>query len=248
MGETPSDTMNFELTHQPAYTHVIVELEDGETILAEPGAMTSHSPTVSMDTTTSNDGLLSSAKSMLGGESFFANEFTAQGGSGRVTLAPPTPGDVMHHHLDDEKLYAVDGAWLASDPSIDIESEFGGLKSMLAGASITPLTLEGTGEVFVEAFGGLETVELEAGESYHVDNENVVAWDGSVAFDAHRPGGMKSTLLSGEGLVFEFTGPGTVWYQTRGLNAFASSLAQVLPGGDSGGGDGDVDIGVDDFL
>jgi len=242
--------MEYELTHQPAYTHVNVEMESGETILAEPGAMTSHSANVSMDTTTSNDGLLSSAKSMLGGESFFANEFTAQGGSGTVTLAPPTPGDVMQHHLDGEKIYAVDGAWLASDPSIDIETEFGGLKSMLAGASITPLTLEGTGDVFVEAFGGLETVELEAGETYHVDNENVVAWDGSVDFDANRPGGMKSTLLSGEGLVFEFSGPGTVWYQTRGLNAFASAVAEVLPGGDDGGGGGGGNggIGVDDFL
>ena len=210
--------------------------------------MTSHSPNASIDTTTSNDGLLSSAKSMLGGESFFANEFTATGGRGRVTLAPPTPGDVMHHELDEEKLFAVDGAWLASDPAIDIETEFGGLKSMLAGASVTPLTLEGSGDVFVEAFDGLETVELDAGETYHVDNENVVAWEGSVSFDANRAGGIKSTLVGGEGLVFEFSGPGTVWYQTRGLDAFASSIAEVLPGGDSGGGDGSGGVGVDDFL
>lgn len=240
--------MDFTLTHRPSYTHVNVELESGETVLAEPGAMTSYSPNVSINTTTSNDGLLSSAKSMIGGESFLANEFTASGGAGTVTLAPPTPGDVMHHSLASEKMYAVDGAWLASDPSIDIETEFGGLKSMLAGASITPLTLEGTGDVLVEAFGGLETVELEAGERYFVDNENVVAWDGSVDFDASRPGGMKSTLLSGEGLVFEFSGPGKVWYQTRGLNAFASSLAEVLPGGDEGGGGGNGGVGVDDFL
>lgn len=238
--------MEFELTHQPAYTHVTATLNDGETVLAEPGAMTSHSANVTMDTTTSNEGLLSSAKSMLGGESFFANEFSARGGSGTVTLAPPTPGDVIHHRLEGDKLYAVDGAWLASDPAIDIETEFGGLKSMLAGASITPLTLEGTGDVLIEAFGGLETVDLDAGETYHVDNENVVAWDGSVDFDANRPGGMKSTLLSGEGLVFEFSGPGTVWYQTRGLNTFASSIAEVLPGGDSGSSDDGV--GVDDFL
>lgn len=240
--------MEYELTHQPSYTHVVVDLGSGETILAEPGAMTSHSPNVSMDTTTSNEGLLSSAKSLLGGESFFANEFTAEGGSGTVTLAPPTPGDVMQYDLEGETLYTVDGAWLASDPSIAIETEFGGLKSMLAGASITPLTLEGTGTVFVEAFGGLESIELGAGESYHVDNENVVAWDGSVDFDARRPGGIKSTLLSGEGLVFEFTGPGTVWYQTRGLNAFASAVAKLLPGGDSGGGDSDSNMGPDDFL
>jgi len=240
--------MDHEFTHQPSYTHVRVELDDGETVLAEPGAMTSYTPNVDMDTTTSNDGILSSAKSMLGGESLLANEFTASSGSGTVTLSPPAPGDVMHKHLDDETIYAVDGAWLASDPSVEISTEFGGLKSMLAGASITPLTLTGTGDVFIEAFGGLETVELEAGERYIVDNENVVAWEGSVDFDASRPGGMKSTLFSGEGLVFEFSGPGTVWYQTRGLNAFASSLAEVLPGGDSGGGGGDDGIGVDDFL
>jgi len=240
--------MEYELTHKPSYTHVVVDLDDGETIQAEPGAMTSHSSNVSMDTTTSNDGLLDSAKSMLGGESFFSNEFTATGGAGRVTLAPPTPGDVMHYDLSNETIYAVDGAWLASDPAVSIETEFGGLKSMLAGASITPLTLDGTGDVFLEAFGGLESIELDAGETYHIDNENVVAWEGSVDFDANRPGGMKSTLLGGEGLVFEFSGPGTVWYQTRGLNAFATAVAELVPGGDSGGGSGNESPGIDDFL
>lgn len=62
------------------------------------------------------------------------------------------------------------------------------------------------------------------------------------------PGGIKSTLVTGEGLVFEFTGSGTVWYQTRGLNAFASSIADVLAGGDSGGGNSGDGVGVDDFF
>jgi uncharacterized protein (AIM24 family) len=86
---------------------------------------------------------------------------------------------------------------------------------MLAGASITPLSLTGTGNVFIEAFGGIETVELAADETYVVDNEHVVAWSGTVDLDARRVGGLRSTLLSGEGLVMDFTGPGTVWYQTR---------------------------------
>jgi len=237
--------MDIELTHKPSYTHVRVTLEDGESILAEPGAMVSHSPTISIETTTSRDGLLSSAKSMLGGESLLANEFTADGGEGIVTLAPPTPGDVHHHELDGTTLYAVDGAFLAADPSIDIDSEFGGVKSLLAGASITPLALKGTGNVFIEAFGGIERVELDAGERYTVDNDHVVAWEGTVDFDAHRVGGLKSTLLSGEGIVMDFTGPGTVWYQTRGLEAFTSAIAQALPGthDDDNGG-----TGIDDFL
>ncbi|KAA9396934.1 TIGR00266 family protein [Haloarcula sp. CBA1130] len=237
--------MDIELTHKPSYTHVRADLDSGESILAEPGAMVSHSPTIEIETTTSRDGLLSSAKSMLGGESLLANEFTAQGGSGTVTLAPPTPGDVHHHELTGETLYAVDGAFLASDPDIDIDSEFGGVKSLLAGASITPLALKGTGNVLIEAFGGLETVELDAGESYTIDNDHVVAWEESVKFDAHRVGGLKSTLLSGEGLVMDFTGPGTVWYQTRGLDSFTSAIADALPG--TGDNDGDAS-GLDDFI
>ena len=237
--------MDIELTHKPSYTHVRVDLDSGESILAEPGAMVSHSPTIEIETTTSRDGLLSSAKSMLGGESLLANEFTAQGGSGTLTLAPPTPGDVHHHELTGETLYAVDGAFLAADPDIDIDSEFGGVKSLLAGASITPLALKGTGNVLIEAFGGLETVELDAGESYTIDNDHVVAWDESVNFDAHRVGGLKSTLLSGEGLVMDFTGPGTVWYQTRGLDSFTSAIADALPG--TGDNDGDAS-GLDDFI
>lgn len=112
--------MDHELTHRPSYTHLVVELEAGETVLAEPGAMVSQSSNVDIETTTSNDGLLDSAKSMLGGESLVANEFTATGGAGRVTLAPPAPGDIMHRDLADETIYAVDGAWLASDPEIEI--------------------------------------------------------------------------------------------------------------------------------
>ena len=229
--------MEIDLTHKPSYTHVVVDLEDGEAILAEPGAMVSHSPEVQINTTTSRDGLLSSAKSMLGGESLIANEFKAEGGPGTVTLSPPTPGDVHHHVLENETLYAVDGAYLASDPQIDIDSEFGGLKSVLAGASVTPLALKGSGNVLIEAFGGLESKELEAGERYIVDNSHVVAWEGSVDFDARRVGGLKSTLLSGEGLVMEFTGPGTIWYQTRGLDSFTAAIAQKLGQASNGNND-----------
>lgn len=230
--------MQVAITHRPSYAHLVVDLDVGESILAEPGAMVSHDPTVSIETSSTRGGLLSSAKSVLGGESLFANEFVAEDGPGTVTFAPPTPGDVRQHELQNETLYAVDGAFLASDPGLDIDSEFGGLKSLLAGASITPLALSGTGSVFLEAFGGIERVDLGAGESYVVDNEHVVAWAKSVSFDARRVGGLKSTLLSGEGIVMEFDGPGSVWYQTRGLDTFTSAIAESLPtaGGDDDGG------------
>jgi len=220
--------MQAELSHRPSYTHLTVTLADGESIVAEPGAMVGHSATVSVDTSTSGDGLLSSAKSMLGGESLFVNEFTAEGGAGTVTFAPSAPGDVMQHELDGETLYATDGAFLAATPTVDIDSELGGLKSMLGEASLTPLALKGTGPVFVDAYGGLERLDLAAGESYTLDNQHLVAWDDTVEFETRSVGGLKSSLLGGEGLVFEFTGPGTAWYQTRDLDAFVSTIQPRL--------------------
>jgi len=146
-----------------------------------------------------------------------------------VTFAPPTPGDVVAHELADETLYCTDGSFLAATADVDIDSELGGLKSMLGEASLTPLALKGTGTVFVNAYGGLESLELDAGESYVLDNEHLVAWDDEIEYSIEKVGGLKSTLLSGEGLVFEFTGPGTAWYQTRDMDSLVSVLAPRLP-------------------
>lgn len=96
-------------------------------------------------------------------------------------------------------------------------------------ASLTPLALKGTGSAFIDAYGGLERLELGPGESYVLDNEHLVAWDDTIDFEARRVGGLKSTLLSGVGLVFEFSGPGTAWYQTRDMDALVSILASRMP-------------------
>ncbi|WP_318570686.1 TIGR00266 family protein [Salinigranum marinum] len=221
--------MQYEFSHRPSYTHLTVTLDRGESIIAEPGAMVGHSANVSVETGTSRDGLLSSAKSMLGGESLFTNQFTVENAPGTVTFAPPTPGDVMPHELEDETLYSTDGAFLAATEGIDIDSEVGGLKSVLSEASLMPLALKGTGTAFIDAYGGLEKLELAAGESYVLDNEHLVAWDDEIDYETRRVGGLKSTLLSGEGLVFEFTGPGTAWYQTRDLDSFVGMLAPRMP-------------------
>lgn len=230
--------MEYEFSHQPSYTHLKVTLDHGESIVAEPGAMVGHSPTISVETETSRDGLISSAKSMLGGESMFTNEFVAEDGPGTVTLAPPTPGDIMSHDLQDETLYSTDGAFIAGTDGIDIDSEVGGLKSIIGEAGITPLALRGTGTVFIDAYGGLEKLELAAGESYVLDNEHLIAWDDEIEYSTRRVGGLKSTLLSGEGLVFEFTGPGTAWYQTRDMDSLVDLLVQRMPSEDA-----DITIG-----
>ena len=144
----------------------------------------------------------------------------------------------MSHQLEGETLYSTDGAFIAGTDGIDIDSEIGGLKSVLGEAGLTPLALRGTGTVFIDAYGGLEKLELAAGESYVLDNEHLIAWDDEIEYSTRRVGDLKSTLLSGEGLVFEFTGPGTAWYQTRDMDSLVEILAPRLPGEEA-----DISIG-----
>jgi Mitochondrial biogenesis AIM24 len=50
-----------------------------------------------------------------------------------------------------------------------------------------------------------------------------------LGFRVRKVGGLKSTLLSGEGLVVDLTGPGRVLLQTRSTEAFLAWLSPLLP-------------------
>jgi uncharacterized protein (TIGR00266 family) len=226
--------MESEIRHRPAYALLDLDLAAGESVTAEAGAMVSQSPGVEVSTESSG-GLLDSLKrSVLGGESFFLNTFTASE-AGTVTLAPPLPGDVVEHDLDDETLYVQSGSYLAAETDIEMDTEFGGGRTFFGGEGLFLLRLDGIGRSFLSSYGAIETVDLAAGEEHVVDTGHIVAFEGTADFDVRRVGGLKSTLFSGEGLVCQFSGPGRVWLQTRSQDALLSWLIPRLP--DSGSGE-----------
>ncbi len=85
--------MKTTVEFDPSYAMLTVDLDPGESIKAEPGAMVLQHG-VEMKTGTGGGGLLGGLKRMVGGESFFVNTFTAERGGGRVSLAPNSPGDI----------------------------------------------------------------------------------------------------------------------------------------------------------
>ncbi len=223
--------MDHTIEHDPAFAQVEVELAPGEGVRAEGGALVSHSDGVDIDTSATG-GLISSVKrSMLGGESMFMNTFSAPDG-GRVTLAPPLPGDVLVQELAGETLYAQSGAFLAGSEAVDVDTSFGGAKTFLGGKGMFLVKLTGDGPVFLSSYGAATAIDLDPGETHIVDTGHVVAFEGSVDYDVSRVGGLRSTLLSGEGLVCRLTGPGRIWVQSRSPDAFLSWLAPRLPGND----------------
>ncbi|WP_135854218.1 TIGR00266 family protein [Halorussus salinus] len=221
--------MRHDIESGPAYSLLNVTLEDGEEIRAEGGAMVSHGENVSMDTNATGGFLTSLRRSVFGGESFFQNTFAASGGEGDLTLAPPLPGDVAHEDLSDETVYVQSGSYVAGDTGLDVDTEFGGAKTFFGSEGLFLLRVSGSGPLFVSSYGAIKAVDLSDGESYTVDTGHIVAFEASADFAVRRVAGLKSTILSGEGLVCRFEGPGRVWLQTRSPDAFLSWLLPKIP-------------------
>jgi uncharacterized protein (TIGR00266 family) len=167
-------------------------------------------------------------RSVLGGESFFQNTFTAPAG-GEVTFAPPLPGDIVPLQLSGQTIFAQGGAYLAGSPSLETDTKWGGAKTFFSKEGFFLLKIGGSGELFLTSYGAIYPLQLAAGQSYIVDTGHVVAFDEGVQYNVTRVGGLKSTLFSGEGLVCRLTGPGRIWVQTRSIDSYLAWLIPHLP-------------------
>jgi len=220
--------MDATVDHRPSFALLTVDLERDEAIQAEAGAMVSHDAGIDVETAATG-GLLGSLKrSVLGAESFFMNTFRATE-PGAVSFAPPLPGDIVGHELQDETLYVQSGSYLAATPAVEVDTSFGGARTFFGSEGLFLLALEGSGPAFLASYGAIHERELDAGERFVVDTGHIVAFEETATFDVRRVGGLKSTLFSGEGLVCEFEGPGRVWLQSRSQDSFLAWLIPQLP-------------------
>jgi uncharacterized protein (TIGR00266 family) len=217
--------MQHEIRHRPSDALLVLELGPGEQVVAEAGALVSHGDGIRIETG-ARGGLFGSLKRLFGGESFFVNTFHADDAT-TLSLAPPLPGDIVALDVAGEELFVQSGAYLAAGDGVEVDTEFGGARTFLGGEGLFLLRVSGQGPLFINSYGALEEIELAAGERLTVDTGHVAAFR-DTAFDVRRVGGLKSTLFSGEGLVCEFDGPGTVWLQSRSLDALLSWLDSHL--------------------
>ena len=221
--------MRHEIKYGPSYALGVISLEAGEKILAETGAMVSMSDSIKIDTGVKG-GLLSGLKrSVLGGESFFLNTFSAEL-PGEVTIAPALPGDIVALDLTGQNLLVQSGSFLAATPDINVDTKWGGGKTFFSREGLFLLKCSGSGTIFVSSYGAIHLVELSEGQRYVVDTGHMVAFDESVLYDVGRAGSWKSTLLGAEGLVCKLTGPGRFYLQTRNPESFLEWLVPKLPG------------------
>lgn len=224
--------MQIDIQHRPSYSLAIVQLSPNERIRAESGAMVSMSVSVNIETKAEGGILKSLSRAVLGGESFFQNFYQAGPQGGEVTLAPKLPGDIALIELHGETLMVQAGSYLASENGVDLNAKIS-MKAFLSAEGISMLEAKGSGKLLVSSYGAIYNKTLAAGQKYIVDTSHLVAFDSTINVAPRTAGGLKATLLSGEGLVVELTGPGRLYIQTRSPKALIDWIIPQLPKPDS---------------
>ena len=219
--------MQVDISSGPAFAFGEITLPAGGSVRAEAGAMAMTRGDVSIATSTQG-GFMKGLKRSLGGESFFVNDFTSSRG-GVVAVAAALPGDMSLVTLRPTgSLLVQSGSWVASDPTVDVDSKWGGGKSFFSGEGLILLRCSGSGDLLLSAYGGILAYTLAPGESMTLDTGHVVAFDDTVQYSVRKAGSWKSTILGGEGLVTDFTGPGRLWMQTRSSSDFVAWIQSKL--------------------
>ncbi len=221
--------MQTSIRNKPSFASATVRLDPGESVNAEAGVMVAMGPGVEIATGTHGGLLKGLRRSVLGGESFFMNTFTAGSSGGEVVFAPSLPGDIVEWQLTGQTVFLQSGSYLAAGGDVDVDSKWGGAKTFFSSEGLVMLKCHGHGALLVSSYGAIEAVDLAAGQRYTVDTGHMVGWSEQVQYKVRKVGGWKSTFLSGEGLVVDLTGPGMVYLQTRSPEALLSWLIPRLP-------------------
>jgi uncharacterized protein (TIGR00266 family) len=233
--------MNVDVRHAPSFAAARVNLEPNELLRAESGAMMATSSGVAIQASTQGGVLKGLKRSLLGGESLFVTTYTAPSAGGWVDVAHHLAGDIVVAPLTaDEPMSITRGCWLASSTGVELDTRWGGFKNLFGGEGGFLVRASGSGTVLLACYGAIDTVNLGAGESVSVDTGHVVAFGPTVTSQIRKvAGGVVQTLKSGEGLVFDFTGPGWVMTQSRNPSALEAWIRTLMPG-ETGGAGGSV--------
>lgn len=219
---------------------VEIELDPGEGVRAEAGAMTYMTQGIEMVTEASG-GLMGGLKRAVTGESFFITSFINRGnGKQQVAFGAPYPGKIIPLELKDlgGTFLCQKDSYLCSAMGIEIDVAFTKKigAGLFGGEGFILQKLVGQGLAFVHAGGTIIKKELAAGETVRVDTGCLVAFAPTVDYDVTMVGGFKNMLFGGEGLFLAtLTGPGLIYLQSLPLSRLADRItAATRIGGRTG--------------
>ncbi|KAH6963296.1 tryptophan RNA-binding attenuator protein-like domain-containing protein [Fusarium avenaceum] len=212
---------NFSIAHRDTNAVLNIELQQGATVRSKSGAMIHMSGTIEL----SGKSKFSIGKLFTGGNMFEST----YAGPGRVALGPTLFGDIITLHVDGRQSWTIGkDAFLACTSDVSKKRETQGIgKALFSGEDLFVFRIEGQGIMWLTSFGAVDRLDLRAGEEHIVDNGHLVAW--SCNYKIEKAGGGAMTgMKTGEGLVCRFTGPGSVYIQTRNMDEFQSFIKETV--------------------
>ncbi|HSG70350.1 MAG TPA: TIGR00266 family protein [Planctomycetaceae bacterium] len=211
--------MEAEIRDKPSFAHIHVQLNPGESIIAESDAMASMSSDIQMSTRWNGGFFQAVLRRIFGGESLFVNEFTTSTG-GSIVITQPLPGDMECIELDGNTMYLQPGAYIACEPTVNLGLGWAGFASFIGGEGLFRLKVSGKGKVWFGAYGGI--FEREITDEYIVDTGHLVGYEPTISLKVGMSGGIFSSFFSGEGLVMRIKGPGKIYLQSRSIGGLTA--------------------------
>lgn len=213
---------------------VICDVEAGETLITESGAMSWMTPNMKMETT-SNGGIGKALGRMFSGDTLFQNRYTVQGGSGQIAFASSFPGSIKAFEIAPGKDMIVQkSAFLASESTVQLSVFFQKKAGagFFGGEGFIMQKLSGQGTVFVEIDGYAVEYDLAAGQSMVVDTGYLAAMESTCSMEIVSVPGVKNMLFGGEGIFNTVVkGPGKILLQTMPVNVVAGAIRPFIPTG-----------------
>ncbi len=222
--------MEYEIKYKPSYSMLVVKLKPNEKVTAEAGAMTYMNPNIGIETRMREKSILGTiGLKLFGGQSFFVNDYTAQGTPGEIAFVSAPVGDIEKLEVKPNQGYIIQSSsYIASTQNVNLDIKWQGFKKGLFGQGLFMIKVSGDGNLFINTFGAIDKHELKAGQTLIVDNFHLVAFSDKCDYKVKKFGGLKSTLLGGEGLVTEINGPGDVYIQTKNVREFVEWLWTLI--------------------
>ena len=225
--------MNYTIEGEPLPA-VICNLEDGETMITEKGAMSWMSPNMQMETT-SNGGIGKMFGRAFSGESMFVNRYTARNGNGLIAFASSFPGSIRAFNIaPGQEIIAQKSAFLASTAGVELSVFFQKRVSsgFCGGEGFIMQKLSGNGVVFLEFDGYIKEYELAPGQQIIIDTGYLAAMTPTCSVEIQTVPGVKNILFGGEGLFNTVvTGPGRIWLQSMPVTQLAGAIRPYIPTG-----------------
>ncbi len=222
--------MKYNIVGEPLPV-VICDVEAGETLVTERGAMSWMSPNMRMETE-GTGGFGKMMGRMFSGESMFQNKYTAEGGPGQIAFASSFPGSIRAMEISPgNDIIVQKSAFLASESSVELSVHFNKKigAGIFGGEGFIMQRLSGNGIAFIEIDGYAIEYTLGPGQQMLIDTGYLAMMDGTCEIDIQSVGGVKNALLGGEGFFNTIvTGPGRILLQTMPVSAVAGVIAPFV--------------------